>query len=274
MNEAFISSKGMLPQADVAVVVLSCDRYRDLWRPFFELFFRNWAGCRYPVYLFSNQIRCPDARVVTILSGEDRTWSESIKRCLEQLHHRHVWLFFDDVFLDRPVDEAKLRRLEDFVAVRDPEYLRFRKYPKPDKRIDRHFGRCREGVLYRTSIFAIWKRATLIELLDASESAWEFEHNSVARSSAYSGFYGTYDEYFSYVHGIEKGIWTRDAVQDLRGMSVEPDLTARLQMTDVQHAAYRRAMFRTAIFNRTPSALKPLLLQGSRYLRRCLVKRG
>jgi hypothetical protein len=268
------NSVGAAMPADIAVVVLSCDRYRDLWPPFFELFFRHWHGCRYPIYLFANEASYPDERVRTIQSGTDHTWSDSIKRCLEKLTHRHVWLLFDDVFLAQPVEEGKLALLEAFVAARDPDYLRFRKYPRPDERIDRYFGRCREGVLYRTSILAIWKRVTLVELLDGRENAWEFEHSSVGRSTSYPGFYGVYDEYLHHVHGVEKGVWTRDAVSRLRRMAIEPDLSSRPQMNDAQHAAYCRSVFRTMIFNRTPSLLKPVLVQGSRLLRGCFVGTG
>ena len=34
-----------------AVVVCSCDKYSDLWDPYFELFKKFWADCPYPVFL-------------------------------------------------------------------------------------------------------------------------------------------------------------------------------------------------------------------------------
>lgn len=252
---------------DVAIVVLSCDRYKDLWAPFFDLFFRNWPQCKFPVYLFANKERWSDSRVITIFSGDDKSWSDSIKKCLAQLSHRHVWLLFDDVFLDAAVDERKVERLMNFVYRCDPAYLRFRKYPRPDERLDQFFGRCKEGVLYRTSVFAIWKREVLQNLLASGENAWEFEYKSVQRSLSYPDFYGVYEDYCSYVHGVEKGVWIRDAVSRLQKLNAPVDLSTRRQMTQRQHSIYRRAVVRTNIFNRTPSALKPMLLEGSRIVR-------
>ncbi|MFA5041148.1 MAG: hypothetical protein WC464_05905, partial [Bdellovibrionales bacterium] len=157
---------------DIGIVVLSCDKYSDLWPVFFELFFRFWPDCPFPVYLFANRQSFADQRVHTVLSGDDPDWSSSVKACLRQINHRYVWLFFDDVMLDRPVQAAKISRLVDFVVDKDPSYLRFRRFPKPDTRKSRDFGRCEEKSLYRTSVLAIWKRDVLLDLLREGESAW------------------------------------------------------------------------------------------------------
>jgi len=39
----------------IAVLVVSCDKYADLWPPFFQLFLRFWPECPFSVYLISNQ---------------------------------------------------------------------------------------------------------------------------------------------------------------------------------------------------------------------------
>ena len=52
--------------AGLSVLVISCDRYADLWRPFFELFWRHWPDCQGPVYLGSNFTDYSDPRVQTI----------------------------------------------------------------------------------------------------------------------------------------------------------------------------------------------------------------
>jgi hypothetical protein len=182
---------------------------------------------------------------------------------LEQIGHRHVWVFFDDVMIDQPINESKISRLVDFVGRKDPDYLRFRRYPMPEQRLDRHFGRCVEGRLYRTSVFAMWKREVLIELLCCGESAWTFEQESVERSQRFHDFYGVYDDYFSYIHGVEKGLWIRAAVTALSQLGCNPDITKRALMSHAQHRLYLFASLKTYIFNRTPSRLKSSLLKLS-----------
>jgi hypothetical protein len=256
---------------DICIVVLSCDKYGDLWPLFFRLFFRFWPDCQYPVYLFANrQSYDGDSRVRTVLSGDDPDWSTSVMTCLRQLKHKHVWLFFDDEFLDKQIYPDKINRLSNFIADKNPSYLRFRKFPKPDKRISRYFGRCRENTLYRTSVFAIWKREVLLDLMHEGESAWDFERNSVSRSDKYPDFYGVYEEYLSYIHGVERGVWSRKAVEKIRRLGLEPDLARRPEMSLTQHRQFQKACLRTYIFNRAPSRLKPVLIKLAALSRRII----
>lgn len=255
---------------DICIVVLSCDKYSDLWPLFFELFFRFWPDCPFPVYLFANRQTYAHPRVKSVLSGDDPDWSTSIKSCLRQLGHRHVWLFFDDVFLDRKVDAVKIGRLVEFIARHDPAYLRFSRFPRPDERISRHFGRCREGSTYRTSLFGIWKREVLLDLLREGESAWLFEHNGRLRSSKYPDFFGVYEEYCSYIHAIERGLWSWRAVAGIRRLGYTVDLGRRPAMSPEQHRQFRKTIVRAYIFNRTPSRFKPILVRLATLSRRVI----
>ena len=253
------SSQTALP--DIGIVVLSCDKYSDLWPVFFELFFRAWPDCPFPIYLFANRETYPDQRVKTVLSIDDPDWSTSTKKCLRQITHRHVWLLFDDVFLDREVQAKKINLLLNFLHSEDPSYLRFRRFPRPDRRTSLHFGECKAGSTYRTSLLGIWKREVLLDLLKEGESAWTFEHNGLARSSKYSDFYGVYEEYLSYIHAVERGLWSRKAVTRIHRLGCKIDMERRQMMSKVQHRKYQKTLIRTFIFNRTPSRFKPLLFK-------------
>ena len=37
--------------SDSAILILSCDKFSDLWKPFFDLFWKYWPDCPYNVYL-------------------------------------------------------------------------------------------------------------------------------------------------------------------------------------------------------------------------------
>ena len=250
---------------DVALVVLSCDKYSDLWSSFFRLFFHYWPNCNFPIYLCANRNKFDDSRVTTVLSGYDHDWSSSLKKCLDQINHEYVWLFFDDVFLNKQVNLNKISRLIKFLKERKPNYLRFRRFPKPEREIEKHFGECLEGSLYRTSIFAIWKKETLINLLLKGETAWDFENKSIERARSLPGFFGVYEDYLSYIHGVEKGLWIRPAVKCLQQLGCNLDLSRRSQMTSSQHISYVLRCFKVFFFDRTPSRLKPALLKLSNF---------
>jgi hypothetical protein len=262
-----MSETGPTP-LDMAVVVLSCDSYADLWPPFFETFFASWKDYSFPLYLRANKKTFDDRRVTTLLSGEDPDWSTSIRASLMQIDHEYVFLVSDDVFFDRPVDWAKMDRLLSFVDAKRPSYLRFRPIPKPDERCDRYFGRFQENTLYRTSVFGIWKRQVLVDLLAPGESAWQFEHNSPARAAHLPDFFGVYEDYFSYIHGIEKGIWIPSAVEALRARGIFPDLEKRKQMSQEAYHRHRSAMQREKIFNAAPAFVRPMLIAAKRRMTR------
>ena len=63
---------------DVTILVVSCDKYKDLWIPFFHCFFKYWSDCPYPVFLASNDLEYSDPRVKTILIGPDKDYSSNL----------------------------------------------------------------------------------------------------------------------------------------------------------------------------------------------------
>src|ERR1700712_4408185 len=79
-----------------ALLVISCDNYRDLWKPFFNLLWRNWPDNPFPVYLGSIRSEYPDPRVTTLTAGEDISWSRNLRWFLEQLQTEYVLTLFDD----------------------------------------------------------------------------------------------------------------------------------------------------------------------------------
>ncbi len=74
----------------VAVLVTSCDKYQDLWEPFFTLFFRYWQDCPYPVYLGTNHLKYDHERVKTIAVGDETDWSSDFRSMLEQIPQRSI----------------------------------------------------------------------------------------------------------------------------------------------------------------------------------------
>lgn len=257
----------------LAVAVLSCDKYKDLWPPFFELFFKYWPQCPYELFLFSNEITYTDSRVKTILSGPDKDWSSSMKNCLEQIDHDYVLVLFDDVFLVNPVNQDKIEQLVQSIQKYQPEYQKFTAVPKPDQKINKQIGKYLPTTHYRNGLMSIWKRLVLLELLHEGESAWAFEINGLARSGKYENFFGVYEEYFDFLHGVEKGQWYRKAVKKLQQMGVHIDLNARSVLANENYLRSQISLLRRAIFINMPVGLRPKLLQASEFVRNKIYKK-
>ncbi len=253
--------------ADIAVVVLSCDKYSDLWKPFFTLFEKHWSSCPFSVYLLANQKTMPHSKYQTILSGIDIDWSSSFKKQLEQVSEPYVLVLFDDALISENVKSESVVKLKKIISTYRPDYFRFRPYPVPKKWIEENVGRFEVKEPYRTALFAVWKKDVLLDLLVRGESAWQFEMQSVPRSEKYKDFLGTNYQFFSYIHGIEKGLWLRPAVRFLSKAGVPVDLGYRRQMNQIEALQSRIKWIRGLIYIKTPLFLQNKLIFLSALIR-------
>ncbi len=254
----------------IGLVVLSCDKYSDLWEAFFAMFFKHWPNCPFPVYLLSNEQDYHHPKVTTVKVGPDLSWSDSVKKCADQVDADYLMLFFDDVFLRKDVDPKKIAMLVQKLEKYEPDYLRFKATTKPDIKIDKEIGAYLEDTLYRTAVFAIWKKSVLMDVLKSGESAWSLETEGVVRTHKYKKFYGTYADTFAYWHGVEKGTWDADVVKKLESQGLAIDTNRRRLKTPEEMRRWRLALAKEIVFNRSPRSLRPVLLSLSRMVRRGL----
>jgi hypothetical protein len=241
----------------VAILVASCDRYRDLWAPFFSLFRRYWPDCPFRVYLLSNTVPSSYPRVTSILVGKDESWSDSLSRALQRLEQEYVLLFIDDLLLIEKVDtSAVMEVLRDFVA-RDGNYLRMNPIPKPDHILNCLLGSVSKKTIYRTAtVSSVWKRRTLLALLVRGESAWDFETRGTIRSDAYDGFYSTHTSLLHVVNSVVKGRWERGALTILQRIGVKLDIGDRPVMTWVQSILFRCRVIRIRLLYLLPAQMR------------------
>jgi hypothetical protein len=244
--------------SDLGIVVLSCDKYADLWGPYFELFFRAWPDCPFKIHLAANRQSFRHSAVTTLQSGEDTDWSSSIRRAVAQVEQESVLFLYDDAFLTRRVPTARLTTHFQWFLASGANYLRTRPLPRPDARVDPDIGLIRPGSPYRTSLFgSIWRRNVIVDLLKDGESAWDFELRGAKRADAYDGFYCTYSHVLRYLHGVEKGKWFPWSVRYLRKHGIRPDLDARPVMTRSETARYQCRLPNGYVLRMLPTALWP-----------------
>jgi hypothetical protein len=193
-----------------AVVIPSTDKYADVWPLTLASFERFWPGREAPVYLISNERRMARAQtgVEQLLVGTDTTWSDVLARGLRQIEADRVLLWIDDLVLTHAVDTSRLDGLVSWARDRDATYVRLNPRPRGVRLVDRALS-LREvpsGALYRTAtVCALWKRTALISLLDARESAWQFEIEGSLRSDGVDGFYASDEPTFAFENVVVKG---------------------------------------------------------------------
>ncbi len=202
---------------DTALIVLSCDNYSDLWKPFIDTFYDNWIDCPFNIYLLSNEKECSDSRVNSLLSGDDLDWSSSLRKGINQLAEKNLFFFLEDAFLSKKVDNEEFLKKYNFFIDNELNYLRLRPSPKPDINYNKDFGELSKESMYRVSLYSsFWKKELFLEILKDGESAWEFEINGTKRSSKYDKFFSSKKEFFHIIHGVERGKWINNSLSILK----------------------------------------------------------
>ena len=193
---------------DIAIVILSCDKFKVTWKPCIEHFFNAWPNCPHPVYLLNNFTSSEDQRVINLMVGQDHNWSDTLKKGLLEIDKKRIFFIFDDSFIATiNLEEVELifkiavENDLDSVALRRKEFDR-------GKRFNKKLYKLTATTKYRNSLFLnLIKKDLLIGLLKSGENAWQFEKDGNIRSKNYD-FYSVYETHLvSYYHGIVKGKW-------------------------------------------------------------------
>ncbi len=224
-----------------AVIIPSCDKYSDLWEPFFNLFWKNWEDCPFKVYLLSNNLAYTHSKVFPILIGEDVTWSMNIKKSLLQIEEDYIFLLLEDHFIIEQVNTKDILSLASKMYSSGYNYLRFNSYLKPDIEIDSNHGKISRNSPYRTSTpFSLWRKDLLLKLLDDEETAWDFEISGSDRSSQYDNFFSVNrNNYFKSIHGVKKGKWYRNSFKQIKKMGISVDVKNRNVMGRLEYIKNR-----------------------------------
>ena len=238
----------------IALLVVSCDKYSDLWKPFFDLFFKYWYDCPLKIYLLSNDKSYDDTRVSSILVGEDESWSDNLRKAIQHIKENFIFMFIDDLFLVDYVKTDKVLKTFDWMIMHQPNYVRLNPSETPDKPFNHLVGIVSKGTIYRTStVMSVWKKELLLKLLMPGENAWEFEIDGSIRSDGYEGFYSTWEFLFPVENGVIKGKWQRRIAKKIRALGAIPDLNKRAVMNRGDAIIFFLKVYRTKLLHVFPA---------------------
>lgn len=218
----------VMKNEDLALIVLSCDRFASLWPLFFnrlsKYFPQNFAN----IYLLTNFLSFEqhiDHNIEVFDVGEDISWSSNLRKILDAIDEQNILIMMDDAPLAKCLDRRDLQNYYDLFQKKEMNYLNLKASPLPNCNIEDAVGMLRPKTGYRAAVVpCLWKKSILLELLRDEESAWEFEINGSNRSDDYPGFYSVRSPVIIFDHIIIKGKIERRVYSKLTKLGEETGL--------------------------------------------------
>ena len=162
--------------ADVALVVVSCDRYSDLWVPFFSLHRKYWPDNPYKTYLIANERDVDFPGVENIKVGPDISYGDNLLKALAIIPERWVILWLDDLFLYDRVDSYAVEGIVNEFRKFGCGYLKMSSDMPYSFSTGGVIGPLPKGIRYRTAIgIGLYERTTLAKLISPGASAWDID---------------------------------------------------------------------------------------------------
>lgn len=169
------------PASEISFVVLSCDRYGDLWDPFFGCMERYWPDCPFKVHLVTNNARYDRPGVSVINIGPDRDHSSNLGAVLDAVTTPWVILWVEDYFLAERIDTGRLLSILEEAVANGADYLKLTEDAplSYDDVNGARVGEIPRGVRYRSAIgTALYRKETLRKLLVPGMSIWQLDKSS------------------------------------------------------------------------------------------------
>lgn len=177
--------------ANVTMLIMSCDKFSDLWTGHARLLERNWGDRNMKTYIVSDrqsEIKLPGVEV--ICAGEDVEWSERLRYALQYVNTEYVFVTLDDYYLIKAVNNQQMENLVSLMYQEKVDYIRL--FPRPKRATKETFKglknikRIDTSCDYSVNLYAgIWKKEFLSSCIRNPMNAWKFEVSLHRRAVEY-----------------------------------------------------------------------------------------
>ena len=169
-----------------SILVMSCDKYKDAWEPFFKMFSIMWPDCPFKLYLCTESLQfSSDGMDITCLNTDKKSdsWSIRLKKAISKIDTKYILFFLEDFFVISPVrSDVVYSVLNWFENDKSVGFVDFNCNPNKDELINGEFSETLKKFRYRLNTQAgIWRKDYLYDVL-RDEDPWTFETYASFRS--------------------------------------------------------------------------------------------
>jgi len=213
----------------LTLLISTSDIFFDVWHPFFHFMFKYWPGLNFPIRLVTNHFQTDPGPIRHLAIGDDKGWAHSLTASLQQIDSEFVFYSMEDIFITRPVDAKQFEEDVRFCEENRADYLAYRTSPENEEGFQPVTDRI--GLIGRDSNHrakadpAIWRRSTLLKLIEPNESPWHFLKYASERCRDVA-FYRCSSEAtatIGYLGGsaIRRSLWRQEGLKMLRDENIK-----------------------------------------------------
>lgn len=245
----------MEKKGELAIIIYSCWKNRDMWNVFSTLFRKYWKDCPYEVILVTD--KCEDKNkdyVFNRIIEKDDTWAVMMKEAMKQAQARYVMLWMDDYLLCDYVSNDDIQRQIDRAKKYHAANLRLVESPACEGAYkgNQCIGYYQKGKAYSLATqVGLWDVNFLNKIVKDEWSAWEFERiASLSRKNSKQPILVSLDYVFPYEEGVRKGKWMSAGAKLCKRNGIPIDTKIRPIMTNREMA---KIYFQGAIIDINPT---------------------
>ena len=219
----------------MAVLVVSCDEYSDLWNDFFNLFEKYWPDLPYKFYLANNTKKYSRKNLEVINCGEGAQWSSRVRTALNVIEEKYICMLLEDLFLS---DFVNTKELDSAINIMEQNKLfyyklfTFSKIKTSTYKNIPYLQTIPSTLEYGVSLQAsIWEKQFLLDLVGTDDyNAWKFEanfHKDATDIIDYSKCVYDNRDLLHICHGVVQGCFLPSAIRKLKKIGYDLDLSQR-----------------------------------------------
>lgn len=195
------------------IVVMSCDKNKDLFVPFHYCMEKYWKD--HPEIIYSTETETNPFYKTIHFNYPINQWTKRVYDTIKDLECDNILLMIDDLFIRNYVDNNLINSLEDYIGGIIGALNFERSFDKGDIPLDdkvclrNHYGK------YKTSVMCqLWTKNAILDIFNCEKDPWTFESDNNSKHYVYlcskNGNFIDWGYLTNKWFGIRKGKWCRE----------------------------------------------------------------
>ena len=213
------------------IIVLSCDKNKDIFEPFYKCMEKYWKDHSEIIYI-TETIKNPYYNTIC-KNYPIELWTKRVREALKEIKDDKILLMMDDNFIREPVDEERIKYVEENLKGNIAMFNFEKSFDKQDRECCyKGFKKKNlKGIAVNSLMCGMWQKKALLDVLNITCEPWEIERLNIAFDYEY---YINSDDFiidigyeFQRPFGLTRGKWAREIIPFFEKEGIEIDYSIR-----------------------------------------------